>query len=58
MTNPGGILLAWFVVALASAVKFWSLTRPYRHKKIFSSSQNVNEARECLERRWRKNSKD
>ncbi len=56
MTNPGWIVLAWLVVALASAIKFWSLTRPYRSKKAFSSTQTVK-ARERLERRWRKDSK-
>lgn len=57
MSNPGWIVLAWLVVALASAVKFWSLTRPYRNKTAFSSAKTVNEARERLERRWRKDSK-
>ena len=36
MTNPGWIVLAWLVVALASALKFWSITRPYRDKTALS----------------------
>ena len=56
MTNPDWIVLAWFVVALASSVKFWSLTRTYRDKTAFSSPQTVNEARVRLERHWRKDS--
>ncbi len=57
MTNPGWIVLAWLVVALASALKFWSVTRPYRNKIVGSRSQTVDQAREQLERRWRKDSK-
>ena len=57
MTNPGWIVLAWLVVALASALKFWSITRPHRNKMAGSSAQTVDEARERLERRWRKDSK-
>lgn len=57
MTNPGWIVLAWLVVALASVVKFWSLTRPYRNKKAFPSAQTVYEARERLERYWLNDSK-
>ena len=57
MTNPGWIVLAWVVVALASAFKFWSITRPYRDKTGLSNSQSVDEARQRLERRWRKDSK-
>ena len=53
MTNPGWILLAWLVVALASALKFWSITRPYRDKTALSRGQTVDEARQRLERRWR-----
>ena len=56
MTNPGWIVLAWLVVALASALKFWSITRPYRGKKA-SHEQTVDEARQRLERRWRNDSK-
>ena len=56
MTNPGWIVLAWFVVALASALKFWSITRPYRDKAL-SRGQTVDEARQRLERRWRNDSK-
>ena len=55
MTNPGLIVLAWLVVALASAVKFWSITRPYRDKSL-SSAQTLDEARQRLERRWRNDS--
>ena len=57
MTNPGWIVLAWLVVALASALKFWSVTRPYRNKIVGSHAQTVEQAREQLERRWRKDSK-
>jgi len=57
MTNPGWIVLAWLVVALASALKFWSVTRPYRNKIVGSRAQTVDQAREQLERRWRKDSK-
>ena len=55
MTNPGWIVLAWMVVALASALKFWSITRPYRDKTL-SRGQTVDEARHRLERRWRNDS--
>lgn len=57
MTNPGWIVLAWMVVALASAFKFWSITRPYRDKSTMPSAQTVDEARQRLERRWRNDSK-
>jgi hypothetical protein len=57
MTNPGWIVLAWSVVALASALKFWSITRPYRDKKGLLREQTVDEARQRLERRWRSDSK-
>ena len=57
MTNPGWIVLAWLVVALTSALKFWSITRPYRNKVAGSSAQTVDEARERLEQRWRNDSK-
>ena len=57
MTNPGWIVLAWFVVALASAVKFWSITRPYRQKSLFSNHQTIDQARQQLERHWRDDTK-
>ena len=57
MTNPGWIVLAWLVVALASAFKFWSITRPYRDKTALLREQTVDEARKRLERRWRSDSK-
>ena len=57
MTNPGWIVLAWLVVALASAVKFWSITRPYRDKQGLANAQTVDQARQRLERRWQKDSK-
>ena len=57
MTNPGWIVLAWVVVALASAFKFWSITRPYRDKTTMPGAQAVDEARQRLERRWRNDSK-
>ena len=57
MSNPSWIVLAWLVVAFASAIKFWSITRPYRKKTTRSSQQTVDDARQRLERRWRKDSK-
>ena len=57
MTNQGWIVLGWLVVAMASALKFWSITRPYRDKKAFFREQTVEEARKRLERRWRNDSK-
>ena len=57
MTNPGWIVLAWWGVALASAFKFLSITRPYRDKKALLREQTVDEARQRLERRWRSDSK-
>ncbi len=57
MTNPAWIVCAWLVVACASAIKFWSITRPYRSKASLSSEQSVGEARQSLERLWRKDSK-
>ena len=57
MTNPGWIVLAWLVVALACALKFWSLTRPYRDKTALLRGQTVEEARHRLESRWRNDSK-
>ena len=57
MSNPSWIVLAWLVVAFASAVKFWSITRPYRKKVAPFKQQTVDEARQRLERRWRKDSK-
>ncbi len=57
MTNQGWIVLAWLVVAMASALKFWSITRPYRDKTAFFREQTVEEARKRLERRWRNDSK-
>ena len=57
MSNPSWIVLAWLVVAFASAIKFWSITRSYRKKTARSSQQTVDDARQRLERRWRKDSK-
>ena len=57
MTNPAWIVLAWLVVALASALKFWSITRPYRNKIAVSDAQTVDEVREHLEQLWQKDSK-
>tara|TARA_B000000565_G_scaffold106698_1_gene79983 strand:- start:3438 stop:3614 length:177 start_codon:yes stop_codon:yes gene_type:complete len=57
MTNPAWIVLAWLVVALASALKFWSITRPYRNKIAGSDAQTVDEVREHLEQLWQKDSK-
>ena len=57
MTNASWIVLAWLVVALASAVKFWSIMGPYRRKTALSSETTVDQARQRLERRWRKDSK-
>jgi hypothetical protein len=57
MSNPSWIVLAWLVVAFASAVKFWSITRPYRSKTAAFNQQTIDEVRQRLERRWRKDSK-
>ena len=57
MSNPSWIVLAWLVVAFASAIKFWSITRPFRMKTARSSQQSVDDARQRLERSWRKDSK-
>ena len=57
MMNPGWIVLAWLVVALASAFKFWSITRPYRDKTALLGGQTVDEARQRLVRRWGSDSK-
>ena len=57
MMDPGWIVLAWLVVALASAFKFWSITRPYRDKTAVLRGQTLDEARQRLESRWRNDSK-
>ena len=57
MTNPGWIVLAWLVVALASAFKFLSITGPDRDKTALLRGQTVEEARQRLESRWRNDSK-
>ena len=57
MTNPGWIVLAWLVVALASALKFWSITRTYRDRTSLSPEQSVDEARQRFERCWQNDSK-
>ena len=56
MSNPVWLVLAWFVVALALAIKFWSITHPYRDKTMLSSAQKLDEARQRLERLWRSDS--
>ena len=57
MTNPGWIVLAWLVVAFASALKFWSITRPYREKSPLVGDQTIDQARQRLERHWRDDTK-
>lgn len=53
--DPRWILVAWGVVALAAAVRFWRITRPFRTRL---SSQNrltstdLDQARASLERSW------
>jgi hypothetical protein len=51
MGNPGWFLLAWLVVAAASAWKFWRLTGSYRTKMRSSQSSSL-QFRLKLEKSW------
>ncbi|CAK23387.1 Uncharacterized membrane protein [Synechococcus sp. WH 7803] len=54
--DPRWILVAWGVVALAAALRFWRMTQPFR---AGLSAQNrlgatdLDQARASLERSWR-----
>jgi len=50
--TPAWFLLAWAVVAVASLVKFWSVTAPWRAKKDELPQQDTEAFRQSLERRW------
>ena len=55
--DPRWILLAWVVVAVASAVRFWRLTGPFRSKakeRQRLESLNPDQMRASLERSWLK----
>lgn len=55
--DPRWILVAWVVVAVASAVRFWKLTKPFRDKLKTTQhldSFNSDQARALLERSWLK----
>tara|TARA_Y100000589_G_scaffold227817_1_gene215257 strand:- start:1137 stop:1337 length:201 start_codon:yes stop_codon:yes gene_type:complete len=55
--DPRWILVAWAVVAVASALRFWRLTGPFRTR--MKAQQRLNaldpeKARASLERSWLK----
>jgi len=53
--DPRWILVAWGVVALAAALRFWRLTRPFRARLSTQNrlaSTDVDQARAALERSW------
>ena len=55
--DPRWILVAWAVVALASALRFWRLTGPFRSKLKAQQrldSLNSDQVRSLLERSWLK----
>ncbi len=55
--DPRWILVAWAVVALASALRFWRLTGPFRSKLKAQQrldSLNSDQVRALLERSWLK----
>ena len=55
--DPRWILVAWAVVALASALRFWRLTGPFRSKPKAQQrldSLNSDQVRALLERSWLK----
>lgn len=55
--DPRWILVAWAVVAVASALRFWRLTGPFRSKVKAQQrleSLNPEQARASLERSWLK----
>ena len=56
--DPRWILGAWAVVAVASALRFWRLTGPFRSKLKAQQrleSLNPDQVRASLERSWLKN---
>ena len=56
--DPRWILVAWAVVAVASALRFWRLTGPFRSKLKAQQrleSLNPDQVRASLERSWLKN---
>ena len=57
--NPlSWILVAWVVVAVASALKFWRMTAVYRHKPMQPGAALQSQVfREQLERLWEKDSR-
>ncbi|MEC7898197.1 MAG: hypothetical protein VX628_11060 [Cyanobacteriota bacterium] len=49
--------MAWLVVALASALRFWRITGPFRARLRSQqrlAALNPEQARQSLERSWRK----
>ena len=53
--DPRWILVAWAVVAVASALRFWRLTGPFRSKLKTQhrlGSLNPDQVRASLERSW------
>tara|TARA_Y100000746_G_scaffold211339_1_gene202267 strand:+ start:487 stop:681 length:195 start_codon:yes stop_codon:yes gene_type:complete len=53
MGNPAWFLLAWLVVAAASAWKFWRLTAAYR-TKMRASHNSSSQFRLQLEKSWQR----
>ena len=55
--DPRWILVAWLVVAVASALRFWRITGPFRARLRSQqrlAALNPDKARQSLERSWRK----
>ncbi len=55
--DPRWILVAWLVVALASALRFWRMTEPFRarlQRQQRLEGMSAEQARESLERSWHK----
>ena len=55
--DPRWILVAWLVVAVASALRFWRITGPFRARLCSQqrlSALTPDQARQSLERSWRK----
>lgn len=55
--DPRWILIAWGVVAVASAVRFWKLTGPFRarlQRQHRLAEMSPDQVRDSLERSWRK----
>lgn len=54
--DPRWILVAWGVVALAAALRFWRMTQPFRAGLTTQNrfgSTDLDQARASLERSWR-----